>query len=357
MRQLVHGVALALLGLVVVGCGPAINTTAPHHSAEPSTSASSAPISSQSVVAPSFPAVQSGINVEVWGDPSVSAAATMFSQIDALHLRAVSLVIPFSQSSWQATNIQAVGFTPSPGVIARIIQQAYSAGLAVMLRPILDEGTLTPSGHWRGDIEPVSKAAWFANYANALKPYAIVAQKDHVGAFDIGTELSSLESDTAAWMQLIHQVRAQYQGSILYSFNWNSPSLAALPSWTQSLTWVGLDAYYPLNTASDSVSALTQAWQPWVAQADKIPRLLITEAGVMPKPDAWQAPWVWNPPGPTGWAVQAQYYTAATQAWKGHANGIYWWGAMLPRSSHGGASYDPLGHPSADVIAKANASG
>ncbi len=339
-------------GLLLAGCGTASAVSS--HSTNPERSVkSSLPAKSAALVkpatAPPLPAFQSGINVEVWGTPSTVDIDTVLQKVAQLHVRVVALVVPFGQSNWQSTNVGPVSFTPPPAVINRIIQQAYQDHLSVMLRPMLDEGTLTPSGHWRGDIVPTSAPAWFSSYTRALIPYAILAQQDHVGAFDVGTELTSLEDDGTLWKNTIGQLRDYFHGPMLYSFNWNSPSLAALPSWTDSLTWIGLDAYYPLSTSSGSVPALVKAWQPWVAQRAKIPNLVITEVGVMPKARAWETPWVWNPPGPTDWSVQARYYTATMTAWEGHSHGIYWWGVMMPRSGHG-PSFDPIDHVSGKVM-------
>lgn len=346
-RHLMHYLRLlfaSALALTLAGCGQkaAVQPVATHppHKVH---------VIAKPLLAPPWPTVQSGINVEVWNTPTPSQIDGVINAVAALHVRTVAIVIPFGQSNWQANNVGPVHFTPSPRVIRQVILQAYHDHLSVMLRPMLDEGTLTPSGHWRGDIAPQSLNSWFKHYAQALIPYAALGQQEHVGAFDIGTELSSIESDNQGWDTVIHAVKQAYQGPLLYSFNWNSPSLAALPPWTKQLTWIGLDAYYPLNTPSGTESALVQAWQPWISQTAKIPNLVITELGVMPKPRAWQAPWVWDPPGPTNWSVQAQYDAAAIKAWQGHAQGLYWWGVMLPRSGQG-ASFDPIGHPSAAVI-------
>ncbi len=355
MQKYVKALCAITLGIVLSGCGTTFGSLAhPVHKAKtavatPPKKTVSAVIPPTPASAPPFPAIQSGINVEVWGSPSASEIASVLHDVALLHVQVVSLVIPLGQSNWHATNVGPVSFTPSPTVVNQVIQQAYHDHLAVMLRPILDEGTLTPAGYWRGNIVPSSVATWFNNYTQALMPYATLARQDHVGAFDIGSELTSLEGDVPQWNHVIQQVQTHFQGPLLYSFNWNSPSVKALPSWTDRLTWIGLDAYFPLSADSDSVPALVQAWQPWIAQTAKIPHLLITEVGVMPKAGAWKTPWVWNPPGPTDWAVQAQYFAAVLKAWGGHSQGIYWWGVMLPRSGQG-PSFDPIGHVSAAVI-------
>jgi hypothetical protein len=241
----------------------------------------------------------------------------------------VALVIPLVQSGPYATNVGPGAITPTDAQIRTAVATLQAAGFRVMLRPLLDEGTLTPDGYWRGDILPSSVTSWFAHYQSTVVRYAALAQSLHVASFDVGSELQSLEPYNTQWLTVIHAVRAVYRGTLVYSVNWSD--LNPEP-WFQQLNEVGLDAYFPLAVANPagvpSVAEFEQAWTAWLDRIPLYPRpLVITELGVLPLVGSYRTPYQWDiPDSAYSPATQAQYYQAGCATWVSRAAGIYWWG-------------------------------
>jgi hypothetical protein len=246
--------------------------------------------------------------------------------------------------------------TPTSATLTTIIQEAHRQHLAVMLRPLLDEQTLMdPQGDWRGSIQPADRGRWFASYKALLEQYAELAQREDVEAIDVGTELTSLQPETAAWLRVIAAVRAIYQGQVTYSVNFDAQGIG----FAEALDFLGIDAYYPLAApAQASAEELREAWVPWIADLNRLQQsagvpLVITELGVRSEPGAYLKPWVWYTRVRPDMAEQQRYYQASCPAVSQSVHGLYWWLVTLD-SPYADAlhdtSYDPLGKPAERAI-------
>ncbi len=290
------------------------------------------------------PRYQRGLNVMLYRTTSSAGFQSSMREWENWDITDISLVIPLSQSGPYADNIGAGALTPSDSQIRQAVTALQGAGFRVMLRPILDEKTLTPYGFWRGDIVPSSAAQWFRHYETAIVHYARLAASLHVASYDIGTELVSMEGYTASWDSLITQTKRVYQGRLLYSLNWTD---LAVEPWFSSLNQIGLDAYFPLTVpGSPSVPTTTElqtAWHAWLSKLPKLPRpLVITEIGLLPAAGSYKTPYLWTLPhavySPT---MQANYYIASCAIWAPRTAGLYWWGVSWGTNATGVSLFTP----------------
>jgi hypothetical protein len=280
------------------------------------------------------------------------SSRVLFERLAALGANSIGLAFPIFMSGVNASTVHAdPQQTPTGATLATVIQEAHRQHLAVLLRPILDEQTLMdPQGDWRGTIQPADTARWFASYGALVEQYASLAQTEQVEAIDIGTELNSVQADTAGWRTVISRVRSVFNGQVAYSVNFDAHDIG----FANSLDFLGIDAYYPLAAPIDaSVAQLRAAWAPWVGdlvrlQASVGVPLVITELGVRSEPGAHRKPWVWYTRVPPDMAEQQRYYQASCPAVAPTVEGLYWWLVTLDSpyvDALHDTSYDPLGKP------------
>lgn len=256
-------------------------------------------------------------------------AATV-NDIVGLNANWVSISFPFDTGGPDSDELSAdPSMTPSLSRLGMLVTTAEAAGLHVELRPLLNETNLVAqnANDWRGSIAPDSVSAWFASYAQFLKPYVRLAQQDQVDAFNISTELNSMEGYTSRWKALTAEVASQYHGRLVTSINYNR-----IPADTTRIPDVGLgvDAYFPIAGASPgaSVGQLVTGWNKWLDQysTGSLSGLTFSEVGIVPQDGAYQAPYVWQASGAVDPRIQVTWDTAACQiARTRHTAGIFWW--------------------------------
>jgi hypothetical protein len=104
----------------------------------------------------------------------------------------------------------------------RLIQEAHSRGIAVMLAPQVVPGSYEPT--WK--IRPASWDAWFSlqpadpSYSNWILRWAEFAEQNGVEVFSVGNELTSSHRYQEHWENLIAAVREAYSGMITYADNY-----------------------------------------------------------------------------------------------------------------------------------------
>lgn len=299
---------------------------------------------------------QAGMNLLIYGHPDLLEARWMFTHLRELGVNSVAITFPFYQRDWEANEVMInPAITPTIIELQGLIEEAHAVGLSVMLRPILDEESLVTSNVWRGQIKPTDADAWFESYQSLLLTYAELAELTDVKVLNIGTELNSLQTHhTDQWKKLIKTIRQVYQGELIYSFNWDTVRDIPQSEFTELLDHVGIDAYFPLNTANGaSVEILETVWHATLHEIKEFLQhesIIITEAGIIPIAGAYRTPYSWNiPNGQLDWEAQANYYEATFQVWKPYIQGIYWWTVTLT-DDPGEINYSPLHSPTESVI-------
>jgi hypothetical protein len=273
---------------------------------------------------------QSGVSVVIYGNDPYFADKTqaLLNRLAALGVNSVSLVIPVFQQGSTASEVYADPIkTPTDAAIAVFANQARRRGFTVMLRPLLDIVVAEDGSHWRGTIQPKDDAQWKTTYATLVARYARLAEANHIGILDIGSELDSMERDGAFWQRLVNTVRADFHGQVTYSSNWAK----SFPSFGKSLDFISVDAYFPLNAPTTaSVNDLATAWQPWVTRLKRMSQsfgrpLVLTELGATSLTGSFQQPWLWDNFQPVDLSAQQRYYDAACRAVVPRFGGAYWW--------------------------------
>ena len=302
-------------------------------------------------------AFQAGIALLLVGnDKNYKAEAQkLFDSLVFDNINSISISIPIFMNGFYGTKLfTSPTKTPSDAELTWIITEAQARGFSIMLRPLLDEHTLYgPPGSWRGTIQPTSIPAWFRSYDALLVHYAHLSQKLHVFAFDIGSELDSMEPYSYEWPSTISTVRHAYGGELTYSFNYQTHSRA----WASLLDFVSVDAWYDLSSRPNpSVAQIIEGWrnglQDLLHRSALASRpVVVTEVGAWPNPGIFAAPYKGSNK-PYDPKVQQDYYQATCLALKSHISGIYWWEVELtnPLRPSNLSNYDPLSVPGTNQI-------
>lgn len=147
------------------------------------------------------------------------------------------------------------GDTPE-GIINATIR-AKEKGYKILIKPhfrVDDEG-------WAGDFFPKGKQMklWEANYRDFMLKLAVLAQENDVNMLCIGTELKELaRQKTSFWKTLIADIRAVYDGELVYAANWDN--MGQIHFW-EDLDYIGVDAYFPLNNEkTPDINNLLKKW-------------------------------------------------------------------------------------------------
>jgi hypothetical protein len=303
---------------------------------------------------------QAGVMVLIYGnDPSFDVKVRQeLNRLATLGANSVGLVFPIYQTTAQSADVHADPTkTPSPDRIALFIRQAHERGFTVLLRPLLDEHSLALDGQWRGTIQPKSVDGWFQAYQALILDYARLAQREHVDAFGVGSELNSLEAESERWLRLISQVRQIYSGLVTYSSTSGNGYPAGFAS---ALDFLGIDAYYPMGVqAGTTVQDLELAWRPWTAVIEQIKAasgkpVAITEIGTPSRAGSYLTPWTLQPGAPLDLEAQSRYYQASCDVLAGVVPALYWWYATLDPSLTPlrDTGYNPTGKPAEREITK-----
>jgi hypothetical protein len=258
----------------------------------------------------------------------------------------------WGQVSSNASEIVRWPGTVSDDNLARAIGLAHQYGLKVLLTPHI----YLPAES-RSAIRPDDRAAWFASYTAFITYYAARAQRLGVEQFAVGSELASISDDRPGWLQIIRDVRAQYNGTVLYAAE--PDEATRVPFW-DALDLIGIDAYIPLSaTPTTDVAALQQAWAPILAQMAEASarygrKILFTEAGYTSQEGTTTRPNDWRLGTPPSEAEQAAAYQAllvtfSDQPWW---EGVYWWiwNALPDDGSDHATNYSPRGKAAERVI-------
>ncbi len=276
----------------------------------------------------------------------------------------ISLIIPYYQSNAGSTDIQGGWNTPSDASLIAAVKYIHSQGMQVMLKPHLD----TYGGDWRANINPGDRDTWFKNYGAMLDHLADIGKQTGAEEMSVGSELISMSTytsnpdNTARWQALIAGVRSRYSGLLTYSANWGSGDFAdekAHIGFWGSLDYIGISAYFDLNTSGD-VNSLKSAWdgynmneiKPLATKFGK--RVLFTEIGYRSVTNAHTLPWNSSMGGGYDPTEQSNDYTALFDYWNGQpfmAGVQLWdWSSDPNAGGSGNIDYTVQNKPAQDVV-------
>ncbi|MEU9174527.1 hypothetical protein AB0D34_43380 [Streptomyces sp. NPDC048420] len=248
------------------------------------------------------------------------------------HMNAISVTFPFATAGPTASRVAASADTPSVRHLAMLLDTAAAAGLRITVRPLLDEKNLVAQDPlaWRGSLAPADRAAWFRSYEAFLAPYLTLAARHHASTFVLGVELTSLEDDPR-WRSVTATARKSFSGELSYDANWDDYVSRHVPVPVEHL---GVDAYFPLAGLGDdaTVAQIAAGWERWLNRKStgKLPRIVLSEVGIIAEDGAYRHPAVWKSVGQGGAkpnpTVQKRWFEAACRVARARdVAGLYWW--------------------------------
>ncbi len=291
-----------------------------------------------------------------------SGFRTAIDNISRTGVDSIALIIPYTQSSTTSTDVRTTSLTPTDTEVRSAIDYIHSKGMAVMLKPHMR----TASGEWAAYIDPPDRATWFRNYGAMIMRYARIGQERGVELISIGAEMTYMSSathdstNTENWRQLIGNVRSVYSGKLTFSAHWGgAPHLEEkdqIAFWPQ-LDFIGIAAYFVLDTSTDSVASLKARWQRWDSEdIGPLQRrynrpVLFTEVGYRNVDGHRFRPWDWTYQSWNDEQEQANLYEALISYWDQVSSfqGVYlWeWNDELPSSN---TYYSPKGKLAEKVL-------
>ncbi len=206
--------------------------------------------------------------------------------------------------------------------IKRSIQQSKALGLQVMIFPIvLIE---QPKGkQWRGVIRPKDKTSWYQSYGKILTRLSTLCQDHQVELLSVGSELTSMQTDSLAWSTLIKQCRKNYDGALTYSANWDAVRAV---KFHPHLDLLGMTTYFSLSLKNDpSLRELTRSWQRLknkILHFQKIKNIpiILTEVGYASINGINKHPWNYHISKTVDLKEQDDCYRAFIKVWKKESN-------------------------------------
>ena len=198
-----------------------------------------------------------GAAIENLSTDSLSEVAAAAEQLRATGMNTVELDVWWEAASSHADSVSPYVDTVPDAVLEDEISVAREAGLRVVLAPLLYcDGCL---GGFRGVLAPSAPAAFFDSYSSFIDHYAALAQAYGASTVFVGSEMSSLEADTRAWLAVIAGARRSFHGTIAYEEDW---SVLGQARFLGALDEIGVSAYFPLDgAASPSLGQLLADWR------------------------------------------------------------------------------------------------
>jgi hypothetical protein len=249
--------------------------------------------------------------------------------------------------------------------IRRAVRLARENKLKVVLKPVIDP----EDGKWRGQIrfktadgkeDPAAWARWWKAYNAFLLHYAAIAQETRCELLCIGCEMITTEKFEAQWRALAARVREVYKGPLVYNANHGKVDQVR---WWDAVDLIGVSAYYPVGTKTDSsVEAMAASWRPVRDKLERISRrykraVLFIEIGMRSARGCSRMPWDWKTRGlPYDGQEQARYYEAALKSFWDEPwfAGFCWWdwpaGLYRKEEAEGNRAFCIYGKPAEKVL-------
>jgi hypothetical protein len=318
------GLLLFMAALFVAGCG---------HPLIPSSAVSPTPTATVPAAHQTAPI----LGVDLYSDTGYKPAtvrhdgALNLTYIKrALHAQSVGVMWNFYSPSNTSDAISQTNISLTPAEVATLTREAYRLGMSVEYRPVIRVGR---HWTWEGHLVPQSEHAWFASLFSVEAPYLRLAQRLHVKAFVVGTELQNL-AGSPDWPTFLAQVRALYHGTVTYA-SYDAEYATTQPILPPTGQY-GVDAYPSVNVPdTGSVAQLTAAWDSYFGQVSPavLAKTTIEEIGIPALDGAYQHPSVWTVKGHRNPLVQARWFTTACDvAFHYHMEGIYFYEINLTQN-------------------------
>jgi len=274
----------------------------------------------------------------------------------------VSILATVFQDSIETTTIYKGGTTPTDVEVRHIIQDAHDAGLEVNLKVHIDllyDTNYDGGNDWRGKIGVDFTAQewqdWFASYTTIMTAYADLAEEEGVEYFTVGTEIEKTVVHEVLWETLIADIDGRFSGELMYAANHGNENNVTF--W-DSMDYMGIDAYYPLNVSdTPTVADIKAAWDDYTTSMTNLHNnwqkpIILTEIGYRSVNGSTALPYCYWCTGPVDLQEQADAFQAlfevfSTKPWFA---GMYIWEFDVVKSGSCDDGYSPYDKPAENVI-------
>ena len=210
-------------------------------------------------------------------------------------------------------------------------------------------------------------ADWFDSYSAFIMHYAVMAERNSVDLFMVGSELDLTFEQGDLWTDIVKRVRGVFKGKLTAAVGM---ATAMEMTWWGELDYLGTEGYDPLSPVNETVAGFVAAWTPLLQQRDTLVKkwnmsLMFTEHGYQSRPRCWKRPYatirpyaldcsVWSlcyDVDCQAMAYEAFFQAVSTRSWY---IGSFWW-LWRNDNSQGGPSdnsFTPRGKPAFKVLRK-----
>lgn len=240
--------------------------------------------------------------------------------------------------------------------VVDLTKMAKLKGLSVMLKPhvwVRGDG-------WPGDFQLGNEEDWKTwehDYEQYILHFAGLADSLGIELFCIGTEFrKAVVQRPEFWQELIKKVRKIYTGKLTYAANWDNYENVLF--WDQ-LDFIGVDAYFPVDTAATpSLAQLQSGWQKQAKQLAQFSKkydkqILFTEFGYQSQPRTAGNHWELDQSTVCLPCQSVAYEAIFTVFWQQHwfAGGFFWkWHFREDIGGENDPDFTPQGKPAMEVI-------
>lgn len=274
----------------------------------------------------------------------------------------VAIIPTWYQDKCSTNRIYPTDSTPSDASVKRIIQEAHSLGMKVMMKPHLDVIDASEGG-FRGEILCATEPeldTWFNNYRDFIVHYAKMAQETKCEMLCIGTELTSMATiREEKWKTVvIPSIKEAYSGPLIYAANWHD-EYQYVKFWDK-MDYVGIDAYFPLSDKNiPTYEEIKAGWDPWIKDMEEFQKrvnkpIIFPEVGYCSADGITKRPWEEAVGRPLNMKMQENCYRAIFELFwqKDWFYGVYWWkwGTHKGLGGKGNKSFTPQNKPAQDLV-------
>jgi hypothetical protein len=311
---------------------------------------------------------QRGVTIVPRWETDLSSDSFRQSVLQARNAKAnhVTLQIIYWQPTLTDSEFLAGGATPTDQSLLDAVNFIHAQGMQASFKMQI----LTANLRWSAEIDAKNRDQWFANYTGLLVHYAKLAQKAGVEQMVLGSELTTMTSEslhpdnTRRWRDMIAAVRGVYSGKLTYSANWGpgkfSNEKGQIQFW-DALDYLGVSGYYELK-GERKVKKLVKNWEKWEKEdlrpfQEKWQKpVLFTEVGYKSVKDGTEHPWKWDNWTDYDPELQANAYEALFAFWskQPYIVGVQlWeWGSDPAEGGEGDKDYTPKNKQAYNVLSE-----
>ena len=306
-----------------------------------------------------------GVTTSSGGDRAVTLEAERMAAVGA---NALMLEATWEVDRQDSDLPTATSRTITDDALLAAARRGRDAGLQIMMTvKIVCQGCPGDSARWRGLLRPGDRDVFFENYRVMSNHYAELAEQAGAVLFFVGSEMNSLQGETAEWRRTILEARTRFGGRIGYQVNWDA--LSGVDFW-DDVDVAGVSAYFPLSDRpSPGIADLVASWSSsdteahrgtdWTAELERFASehgkpVLFGEIGYQSAVQAAQRPFLQEKQAGYDAQLQADLYQAALTVFEDRPwwLGVVWWEYKITSATQGDYDYSPRGKLAEELLTR-----